>query len=104
LVERDLEAFGEACFEFNRRAGLLFKASQGGEYRSPEAADLVARLRHFGVRGVGQSSWGPTIFAIDDGHRLQNAMRYLRKHFSAESLDLRLTSARNRGWERVQRA
>ena len=70
LVEGDLAAFGEAVFEFNRRAGLLFKTSQGGEYRSPAAAELVAVLRDFGVRGVGQSSWGPTIFAIDEGEQL----------------------------------
>jgi len=104
LVERDLGAFGEACFEFNRRAGLLFKESQGGEYRSPEAADLVARLRNFGVRGVGQSSWGPTIFAIDDADRLQSAERHLRERFGAGSLDMRVTAARNRGWERVEMA
>lgn len=102
LIERDVRAFGEACFEFNRRAGLLFKASQGGEYRSAEAADLVAWLRHFGVRGVGQSSWGPTIFAIDDADRLQSAERHLRERFGAGLLDMRITAARNRGWERVE--
>src|SRR5262249_28107580 len=82
LLERDLAAFGEACFEFNRRAGLLFKASQGGEYRSPESAELVATLRQFGVRGVGQSSWGPTIFAIDEEDRLAAAGGHLRSRLS----------------------
>jgi beta-ribofuranosylaminobenzene 5'-phosphate synthase len=96
LTERDLPAFGEAVFEFNRRAGLLFKASQGGEYRSPEAAALVAALRDFGVRGVGQSSWGPTIFAIDEADRLTAATEYLRRRMS--ELELSVTTARNRGW------
>lgn len=102
LVERDLAAFGEAVFEFNRRAGLLFKATQGGEYSSPQAAELVDKLRGFGVRGVGQSSWGPTIFAVEEVDRLTMAAQYLRRQYSEKSLALILTSARNRGWERVE--
>jgi beta-RFAP synthase len=60
----DLEGFGEAVYEFNRRAGEPFAAAQGGPYASAEVADLVAGLRGLGVRGVGQSSWGPTVFAV----------------------------------------
>jgi predicted sugar kinase len=37
---------------------------QGGEYASAEIADLIADVRACGVRGVGQSSWGPTVFAV----------------------------------------
>jgi len=69
----DLEAFGEAVYELNARAGDAFAAAQGGRYAGPAVADLVARLRAAGVRGVGQSSWGPTVFAVtsrEDGGRL----------------------------------
>jgi beta-ribofuranosylaminobenzene 5'-phosphate synthase len=98
LIERDLPAFGDAVFEFNRRAGLLFKGSQGGEYRSPATAALVSTLRGFGIRGVGQSSWGPTIFAIGEGGRLEDAAERLRRAHGDDSLEMRVTSARNRGW------
>jgi beta-RFAP synthase len=60
----DLDAFAEAVHEFNRRAGEPFAAVQGGPYASPAVTELVADLRAAGVKGVGQSSWGPTVFAV----------------------------------------
>ncbi|AMV26978.1 hypothetical protein VT84_21430 [Gemmata sp. SH-PL17] len=60
----DIDAFGEAVHEFNRKAGEPFSAAQGGEYASPDIAALIEDVRATGVRGVGQSSWGPTVFAI----------------------------------------
>jgi beta-RFAP synthase len=63
-AEQDLRAFGDALFELNRRSGELFAPVQGGPYASPAVSNLVAWLRNQGVRGVGQSSWGPTVFAV----------------------------------------
>ena len=60
----DVLAFGEAVHEFNRRAGEPFAAAQGGVYADPEVDALVRFLRAAGVRGVGQSSWGPSVFAV----------------------------------------
>jgi beta-ribofuranosylaminobenzene 5'-phosphate synthase len=60
----DCDAFGEAVFKFGRKAGECFAAVQGGPYASAETARLIASIRDRGVRGVGQSSWGPTVFAI----------------------------------------
>src|SRR5262249_50423220 len=64
LAEGDLNAFGEAAFEFNARAGEVFAPIQGGTYAGYRTAELVGFLRRQGVRGVGQSSWGPGVFAI----------------------------------------
>jgi len=64
LVSVDLDSFGESLYELNARAGDLFAPVQGGRYGSPGVAKSVARLRAMGVRGVGQSSWGPTVFAV----------------------------------------
>jgi beta-RFAP synthase len=64
LLSRDLHGFGEALHDFNRRVGEVFAASQGGPYAGPAVAALVKWLRGQGVRGVGQSSWGPTVFAV----------------------------------------
>jgi beta-RFAP synthase len=63
-VEQDIDAFGDAVFEFNRLVGEAFAAVQGGTYASAGVAELVGWFRNQGVRGVGQSSWGPTVFAI----------------------------------------
>ncbi len=64
LAEADLQAFGEALFEFNALAGEFFAPLQGGTYGSPQVAERIALLRREGVRGAGQSSWGPTVFAV----------------------------------------
>jgi beta-RFAP synthase len=60
----DLQSFGDAVHEYNRLAGEPFAAAQGGAYASPAIAELIGSLRENGIRGVGQSSWGPTVFAI----------------------------------------
>lgn len=60
----DLEAFGDAVHRFNRLAGEPFARTQGGPYASTAIEDLIGGLRRQGIRGVGQSSWGPTVFAI----------------------------------------
>jgi beta-RFAP synthase len=56
--------FGEAVYEYGRLAGQCFSAAQGGPFASRAIADLVATIRDLGVAGVGQSSWGPTVFAV----------------------------------------
>src|SRR5262245_57744439 len=82
LVELDLESFGEALYEFNVLAGEVFAPIQGGTYASPRVAELVAFLRQEGVRGAGQSSWGPSVFAVlDDEDRAANLAARLRRRF-----------------------
>ena len=64
LASGNLDAFGDALHEFNARVGDVFAPAQGGRYGSPAIAECVQKLRSAGLRGVGQSSWGPTVFAI----------------------------------------
>lgn len=60
----DFERFGESLHRYGRLAGGCFAARQGGVYASPAVERLVERCRQSGVRGVGQSSWGPTVYAL----------------------------------------
>ncbi|MCE9548737.1 MAG: beta-RFAP synthase [Planctomycetia bacterium] len=60
----DFAAFSHALYEYGHAAGMCFAAIQGGPFASPVLADIVQRLRDIGIEGVGQSSWGPTIFAL----------------------------------------
>lgn len=60
----DCQGFGEALYRFGHLAGECFSAVQGGPFANQRVADLVAAIRTFGVAGVGQSSWGPTVFAL----------------------------------------
>lgn len=63
LVERDLDAFGAALTEAQELVGTCFAAVQNGLFH-PDAAQLIARLKEAGARGVGQSSWGPAVYAF----------------------------------------
>jgi len=83
LVERNLDAFGEALYEFNIRVGEAFAAIQGGVYASPLAAEMVNFIRGQGHRGAGQSSWGPAVFAVvADTEQTENLAVELRQHFN----------------------
>jgi beta-RFAP synthase len=64
IVCASFKAFSERLFHYNRLSGSLFQAVQGGHYAHPVIASLVDELRLMGVVGVGQSSWGPGVFAI----------------------------------------
>jgi beta-ribofuranosylaminobenzene 5'-phosphate synthase len=61
LAQSDCDWFGEALFQFGRAVGDYFRPVQGGAYADPLMTDLVGWLRSEGVRGIAQTSWGPTI-------------------------------------------
>ncbi len=64
LVAEDCAAFGNSVYRFGQQAGSCFAPIQGGPYNGPRLAALVAEIRALGVHGVGQSSWGPTLFGL----------------------------------------
>jgi beta-RFAP synthase len=98
LAAGDLEAFGEALFDFNARVGEAFARVQGGPYAGPRVDELVAFLRGRGARGVGQSSWGPAVFAVvgDEGRAADLAAR-VRRQFGLSADEVFVTRACNRG-------
>jgi beta-ribofuranosylaminobenzene 5'-phosphate synthase len=66
LAERDFERFGAAVGELQRVTGDYFAPAQGGRFTSPAVSQALAWFEANGIAGVGQSSWGPTGFAIID--------------------------------------
>jgi beta-RFAP synthase len=69
VVEKDLEAFGFALSEVQSLVGTGFASVQGGRFASPELEAIVRRMRSLGLHGVGQSSWGPTLYGFSSGQR-----------------------------------
>ncbi len=63
-VEGVFDEFSESLFRFGRLAGSCFAGTQGGAFASPRLAQLVETIRSLGVAGVGQTSWGPTLFTL----------------------------------------
>lgn len=62
----DFERFSAALYRYGLLAGECFAECQGGPFASPKLQQLVETVRRLGVVGVGQSSWGPTLFALVD--------------------------------------
>ncbi len=77
----DFAQFSASVYRYGRVAGLCFATVQGGPYNGPQLARLVDLVRELGVAGVGQSSWGPTLFAL------------LPSQAQAEDFTQRLTAA-----------
>lgn len=89
LIERDVYAFGQALHEFNATSGALFASVQGLTYADARIGQLVAALRQRGVPGVGQSSWGPAVFAVvDDPERARALAAWVREHVGLAETDV----------------
>lgn len=98
LAERDLAGFSACLHEYNARAGEAFALEQGGPYASDGVAEAVALMRRQGVTGVGQSSWGPTVFGVaSDEDRGRHLVQGLRRRLGPARFEVLLTAARNRG-------
>jgi beta-RFAP synthase len=64
LAEARLEDFGSALSDLQRTIGDHFAPAQGGRYTSRRVEAAMQRLAGWGAAACGQSSWGPTGFAI----------------------------------------
>lgn len=62
--EADFAVCSEGLFRFGCTIGEYFAPAQGGIFASRRMATLVDWLRQKGIAGVGQSSWGPMLFAL----------------------------------------
>ena len=74
LVEQDCTSFGSAIGEIQRSVGDYFAGAQGGRFASAAVSEVLAWLEARGVAGVGQTSWGPTGFAIVDSEVRAHAL------------------------------
>ena len=94
-AEANFDEFSDSLYRFGLLAGNCFASFQGGPFARP---DLVELLRGLGARGVGQSSWGPTVFAVvpDEAAALQLTSQ-LKADSQCGQLDLRIAAPANRG-------
>lgn len=66
VVERDLAGFGAALTAIQGHVGRAFASVQGGGWVRPDLDLILDRIRAEGLVGVGQSSWGPTLYGFSD--------------------------------------
>ncbi len=98
ILERDLTAFGQAIQHLQQHVGDYFAPVQGGRYASRVVGDMLEYLRSAGVSCLGQSSWGPTGFAIFETQEAAELQRLeLERRFFNPDLSWKICRARNTG-------
>ncbi|MEM7222811.1 MAG: beta-ribofuranosylaminobenzene 5'-phosphate synthase family protein [Pseudomonadota bacterium] len=101
LAERDLGRFGAGISELQRVVGDHFAPAQGGRFASPGVSEVLTWLEAEGTVGIGQSSWGPTGFALCSSEQvgLQRLEQALARWPDTSGLRFDLHRGRNRGAE-----
>ena len=99
VVEADLDAFGNAVGRIQARVGDHFAGAQGGRFASPGVSRVLEWLGSRGLNAHGQSSWGPTGFAVCRSEPVANhLMAEAEARFGCEfGLDFAVTRGRNQG-------
>jgi beta-RFAP synthase len=67
LAEADLATFGSALTAIQAINGRWFAPVQGGTFAPGPSEQLIHKMTEWGAAGVGQSSWGPTVYGIVEG-------------------------------------
>jgi beta-ribofuranosylaminobenzene 5'-phosphate synthase len=98
LVERDLNVFGKCIQVLQSHVGDYFSPAQGGRYASGLVAKVLKHVEKEGVACFGQSSWGPTGFAVFENLvTAEKCLESLKLTFDDSALEWQICSARNHG-------
>ena len=91
-------AFASTLYRYGHLAGSIYAEQQGGSYNGPVLTSLVDRIRSWGYDGIGQSSWGPTLFvAQPDQDSADHLAERLHRECGEFMLDVVIAKADNHG-------
>jgi beta-RFAP synthase len=100
IARADIATAGNALSEIQGIVGDHFAPVQGGRFTSPVVAAALAWAARAGAAGIGQSSWGPTGWALvasaPEAERLATAGA---ARFATDGLVFRPVAGRNRPGE-----
>lgn len=99
LAEARLEPFGRAITELQATVGDHFAPAQGGRFSSPVVAAALERLGRAGATCRGQSSWGPTGFAVAADAATAIAWVECLRDLQSDGLRTDIVEASNRGMQ-----
>jgi predicted sugar kinase len=92
----DFPAFAASLGRYCETAGKFYADVQGGPYNGPAVAALAESIRGLGHVGLGQSSWGPTLFvACPDEAAANELARQLRCQHSRDLVEMVVAAVRN---------
>jgi len=98
LAENDIESFGDALTKIQVLTGNHFAQAQGGTYASPACGECIEFMKKTGAHGVGQSSWGPALYAVvkqeQANQTLAKVKAYLKEGVGGEAF---IAKANNKG-------
>jgi predicted sugar kinase len=98
VTTHNFDRCSASLYEFGRSVGEYFAPIQHGVFADPRMAALAEQLRAQGICGVGQTSWGPTLFALCDGaQRAEAAAAMIRSARDWSDCDVRIVAAKNDG-------
>jgi beta-RFAP synthase len=99
VIQRDLASFGAGLRELQDRVGASFAPAQGGIYATPQASEVIDELRSLGFVGMGQSSWGPTLYGFAEfpATELAASIALIRQRFGLDQDSVFWTNAANHG-------
>ena len=104
IIWDDVLSFGRALTEIQELVGEYFAPYQGGIFMDEAADELKALLLSEGAHGVGQSSWGPTLYAITTADECEALKKAVERFLEEAGLRYQILIARprNRG-ARIER-
>ena len=84
LVEQDFSGFGAAVYTLQNAMKDYFSSVQQTPRAARNSEKLLEFLNKQGIKGTGQTSWGPTTFAIMESEAQAQALKaqLLRHHLS----------------------
>lgn len=98
VASRDFARTSALLYEFGRTVGEYFAPIQRGVFADARMVALAERLRAEGIAGVGQTSWGPTLFALCDGApNAESVATMIRQSAEWNDCDVRIVAAKNDG-------
>ena len=94
LQTKDFASFAEAIEAFNHTRGMMYQSVQGGPYNGEAVTALVQDVKAIVGSGVGQSSWGPTVFAWCEN---ETQAKRLAEQLTRQGRQPQITAALNQG-------
>ena len=99
----DCDGFGQAVARLGRLNGAWYADEQGGVYRPPAGRLVEALDDSTAVAGAGQSSWGPTVYAVTTAADAERVAGHAREALDSIGIDgqVRTAAPRNHGARRL---
>lgn len=86
FFEEDINTFGSALTELDRKTGEYFSKAQKGIFSHNTTEKIISAMIQYGAYGAGQSSWGPTCYALTDKFSAENLLEHTKKYMAENKI------------------